>query len=358
MRIPFFRREVPPTARVNVDWRRGRTFVVEMSERPTGVWEVASVGELPLGADQEDLGAAVRDVLTRRGAELEGPYDERFEELLRIAGVRSWSEYVAGLRSVEISREGETFIVVARENRGAREGLAARGESAQRLEAPSPAALGEAVARALGRRPAEQLDAVAHQRDTGSPPIASHPFGRKAAWLALRGENPLAVGERLGLSEMRREAWTRGMSDLESSPAAVFVTPSMGGWVLVLLGESSADADFDLQVLSSEFGEAQRFASHRVVDYYRWERWKDGALVRRYAWIGDEGRVLHDEGEPAQAEAAAVAGLGSAVSEIASDAFEAIVLDVAREWSVDPMDPRAEHQEGSAGVVGYLRGSD
>ena len=136
---------------------------------------------------------------------------------------------------------------------------------------------------------------------------------------------------------------------------AIFLTPSIDGWVLAVLTASIADAkSLDLASLSREYGEAQKFGSHRVSDYYEWQRWVNGSPVRRYAWIGDEGELLYDDGEPADAEEGLVRreNLDSDCAELKFPDEDA-VLNVAGEWSLDPMEVGSRLARGSA-LLGYV----
>jgi hypothetical protein len=54
--------------------------------------------------------------------------------------------------------------------------------------------------------------------------------------------------------------------------------------------------------MGHRFGEVQKFATHRVVEYQEWQRWVDGSRMRRYCWIGESGEIRFDEGEPVSAE--------------------------------------------------------
>ncbi len=94
----------------------------------------------------------------------------------------------------------------------------------------------------------------------------------------------------------------------------------------------------DLAGLSRTFGEAQKFATHRVTEYHEWQRWVAGATTRRFAYSGVSGEVHFDEGSRGEAEE----GLLSQAS-IEADHWDAVeypdeevVMTIARAWSVDP----------------------
>jgi hypothetical protein len=186
-------------------------------------------------------------------------------------------------------------------------------------------------------------------------------FGPKSVWLAVASDQPGAVADALGLADRRAAGWSEALGLIQRHPPAeslpVFVSSPIRGWTLVVLPPSFAELDVvDLGDLSRKLGEVQKFATHRVVDSHRWERWVDGAALRRYWWVGESGEIRLDEGEPAAAE-----GRVARRSDLEGDwddldfADENTVLDVAGEWSLDP----SELPAGSGatdGLLGYVSG--
>jgi hypothetical protein len=141
-------------------------------------------------------------------------------------------------------------------------------------------------------------------------------------------------------------------------PFPVFVTPPVDGWTLVVLAPSLAEAALDLAGLSRRFGEAQKLATHRVVESHEWQRWVDGSPVRRYWWVGESGEIRLDDGEPATAE-------GSLAHADDLDGYwdelelpdEDTVLEVAAEWSVDPTTLDERFDLPAQGLLGLVRPS-
>lgn len=183
-------------------------------------------------------------------------------------------------------------------------------------------------------------------------------FGYKMQWLALRSADAEAVVSALGLESVRKIAWPSGVTavyedDPSARPAAVFVTPPVDGWVLAP-HSAAAEGAFDLAALSATFGEAHRYATHRVVELQEWERWIDGSPVRRYGWLGESGEVRFNEGEPLELEAGLIQ---DDVDDFDDIEFpdEEHVMEVAGLWSVNPqtLDDRPElPSEGWLGYVG------
>lgn len=344
----------PAERRTSVDLRRDCLFVVARVRTAAGIWYVGDwLDKMRADAPDEQLGSAVETAL-EHSVEVAGRKDDWLDALLKAAGVQSWSRYAKGLRSVSILRVGEAVTVTPKRNLGAREGFEEMVDAEERLASPATAELGAAVKRALAKIGAADAPAVS---GSGGDAVS---FGRKTAWLAVRNDDPEAVARALGLEDRRAEDWSRAIDEVEQgeSRASVFVTPAVDGWTLVVLSPLLADGDvFDLMTISRAFGEAQKFASHRVSDYYEWQRWMDGEPVRRYAWIGDEGEIPFDDGEPAAAETGLLRKADlNGDSDDKRLADEDVVLAVAREWSVDPM-TLGDRSVSRRGLIGYADAS-
>jgi len=183
-------------------------------------------------------------------------------------------------------------------------------------------------------------------------------FGVKSAWLAVRSEEPDEVARALGLDDVQPAPWSvvrEVQRHPPEMPFPVFVTPPVAGWTLVLLAPSLAEADFDLAALSRRFGEAQKLASHRVVESHEWQRWVDGSPARRYWWVGETGEIRLDDGEPAAAEGS-LAREGDLDGDWDELEFpdEGTVLDVAAEWSLDPTTLEGHLDLPPEGLLGYV----
>lgn len=176
------------------------------------------------------------------------------------------------------------------------------------------------------------------QRVAWPPPpeaaIADHPvnFGYKITWLAVKTHDVPKLAAALGLRDLAPCNWKTGIDRAYASN--VFFTPPLGEWTLAVgLSIPSADANDSearvvslLERLSAQFGEAQWFVSHRVVDYHGWARFVDGKAVRHYSYLGEKGKELHDTGAHLDFEPRDL-----------SNPNEAMVMRAASEWSIDPM---------------------
>ncbi len=100
-----------------------------------------------------------------------------------------------------------------------------------------------------------------------------------------------------------------------------------------------------LNKLSTEFGEAHFFGTHRVVEYHNWMKSVNGKTVRIYSYAGERMENIKVFGNPTEPETKL--NLFNSLSEEAkSDAYfdredlifadEELVMKIAEHWSVDP----------------------
>lgn len=81
------------------------------------------------------------------------------------------------------------------------------------------------------------------------------------------------------------------------------------------------------------FGEAQGYATHRVVEYHHWILAKEGQVVRCFAWLGERGELLCNTGAIADAERR-LPFANRPTDQWMPD--EEDVMTVASGWSFDP----------------------
>jgi hypothetical protein len=149
-------------------------------------------------------------------------------------------------------------------------------------------------------------------------PDAPKPFGFKVSWFAVPASDPASVLDALKFGEATPANWTSGVAaaywDGPSSDRWVFVSPAVGGWVLVVGSylpyptlETHHDIGKRFDVLFSRlmqrFDDVQFFGSHRVVDFVAWARAVKGKPTRIFAWSGSDGAVLANIGEQTPEEA-------------------------------------------------------
>ncbi|MBB6485688.1 hypothetical protein [Rhizobium lusitanum] len=116
------------------------------------------------------------------------------------------------------------------------------------------------------------------------------PFGYKTGWLAISTSDTTAVIGQLELTQVQAATWRRGLEETHVYPpngVPVFVCPPINGWTLIVTG-LNVDGDSKalrktLCDLSKRFGDAQYFASYRVVNAQVWQRARHGAMERAFS---------------------------------------------------------------------------
>ena len=142
---------------------------------------------------------------------------------------------------------------------------------------------------------------ISEAMDTPDTPI---PFGFKTSWLCIKGFTPEEVIEKLGLKDPVVSSWKYAFANINNG---CFVSPVLNykfvlvvGWGTDIITEDPARLD----EVGKMFHEVQYFASHRVVDYAVWVKYKNNRKIRAYGWVGDSGEVLTNFGEPTPEEQA------------------------------------------------------
>lgn len=132
-------------------------------------------------------------------------------------------------------------------------------------------------------------------------------FGYKIQWYAIRTADTAEVAEAFQLDQPQPANWQTGLT--AAFQGYYFISPPLAGWTLAVnafmpdLGAAGADNPLEtIKRLSSRFGEACYFGSHRVVDYYAWAKAVNGELIRAYSYVGESDEVLVDEGAPTAEE--------------------------------------------------------
>lgn len=161
---------------------------------------------------------------------------------------------------------------------------------------------------------------------TGQPaPDTPVSFGYKMVWFAVRTTDAHRVAAALGLRQPQPCNWKTGV-DRAYAGEDVFITPPVDGWTMALgfpLSGEEAEIAVRLEALSREFAEAQYFGTHRVSEYHGWARSVNGKIIRHYAYVGDQGETLRNEGPAGEIE-----------PELPD---EETVMQIAEAWSVNPI---------------------
>lgn len=176
-------------------------------------------------------------------------------------------------------------------------------------------------------------------------------FGYKIVWLAVKTDSKSELSKILGLKNSKPANWESGIENAYES--SVYITPQIGEWTLAVgmrlpLGDnikSIEKLEELLNKLSSEFGEAQFFGTHRVVGYHNWMKSVNGKIERIYSYLGESGENIKVYGQPTEPEKNLK--LFNSLSEEAKSndyleredldyADEEFVMKIAENWSVNP----------------------
>ncbi len=176
-------------------------------------------------------------------------------------------------------------------------------------------------------------------------------FGYKIVWIAVKTDNKSELSKILGLKNSKPSNWKSGIENAYEN--SVFITPQIGEWTLAVgmglpLGDSQESIEKlekMLNKLSSEFGEAQFFGTHRVVEYHNWMKSVNGKIERIYSYVGESMENIKVYGNPTEPEKGL--NLFNSLSEEAkSDEYfdredldfadEELVMKIAENWSINP----------------------
>ncbi|CAH1194893.1 hypothetical protein PAECIP111892_01911 [Paenibacillus auburnensis] len=202
-------------------------------------------------------------------------------------------------------------------------------------------------------------------------------FGYKCQWYAIRTADTASVAAFFNLNELQPANWQTGLAG--AYQGYYFVSPPVNGWTLAVnsfmpdLNASGEDNPLErVKRLSSRYGEAYYFATHRVVDYHAWAKAVDGELIRAYSYVGESDEVLVDEGEltaeeldnglifagydnyeedDANVEAGTIDEFSEEEYEELSVPGEDDVISMAELWTVSPFLEDEEYEPG-VGIAG------
>lgn len=180
-------------------------------------------------------------------------------------------------------------------------------------------------------------------------PEAPKPFGPKMAWLAIPGFKPSEVIALLRLGDVKSANWTMGLTQAYADNNQVFVSPSLGGWVLVIgktiwqKGEMNRSAEKTpwLNEIGRRFGNVCFFTTMKGLGNHGWVGIRDGRIARAYGYSGEVGELIWFEGEPTEEEEIINPAFVDEAQERYQPGFrpvipdEKMVLAMAAAWSVD-----------------------
>ena len=189
------------------------------------------------------------------------------------------------------------------------------------------------------------------------------PFGSNIAWLAVETQDTAAVAAVLALQSIREATWADGIAAAHRS--AVFVTPPLGKWTLVVGTALLPHEQMDVAVkplveeLSRHFPDAQYFCTQQGVELHGWARAESGRLLRGYGWLGQRSRMLWNEGTETEQERALRFRFTAGPSEPDRGAGpnapnEICVFRLASLWSIDPKALEEQSAGPAKGLLGDM----
>lgn len=200
---------------------------------------------------------------------------------------------------------------------------------------------------------------VAASRQTG--PFRPLFYQQPTRWLAVRSSDARSVERALGLNNTAQCSWEEGLA--RSGDRAVFITPSVIGWVLAIgPGLPDPDEDIDecyhfLVQLSRKVGEVHYFSFHPALQHHAWARLNGGRVERAYAWSDETlwnqgsrtraetelGLTCFDYGERQANTIGSVEAAGANVDKIPA---------LAARWSINPAGIDERILDHGGGIVG------
>lgn len=200
----------------------------------------------------------------------------------------------------------------------------------------------------------EQYMSKLYEKPNESEQILDTPvsFGYKCMWLAVKTSDKDKIIEINNYKTIGNCNWETGVK--KAYEGAIFITPSINQWTLVCgLGLTIDGGSLNeinqikqnLIKLSLEFGEAQYFCTHRVVEYHCWIKAVNGTIIRAYSFLGEKGETIINEGEPTEVEQKY--NLINTFSEESKEEGyfdrediyfpdETTVMEIAKSWSINP----------------------
>jgi len=178
-------------------------------------------------------------------------------------------------------------------------------------------------------------------------PDSPVPFGYKCAWYAVSSEDTIDVVKEAGLKKFKKSTWAFGIE--KAYEDKIFISPPVQGWTFIVgftlapKSEGSPEEEISplLTKLSSLYGTACFFATHRVVEYHTWAKAENGDVTRAFAYIGEIGEIVWDIGAATDAEI-----------DIRTGFTEDAVMQVADGWSVSPVSLHSGMAQPSLGYLG------
>jgi hypothetical protein len=186
-------------------------------------------------------------------------------------------------------------------------------------------------------------------------PTSPEPFGFKMGWISVKCESADEVARTLSLRSPRKATWKTGI-ECAYQLKEVFVAPPIQGWVSIV-GFASGDLERKDSVAAAKrrigmatphFQNVCSFWTHRIVEYHHWIQATEGRINRCFAYLGERGEVLCNEGKVTDAERHLNFG-NKPPDEWEPDQQD--VMIVAHGWSYDPSSLSARSAKPEFGII-------
>lgn len=189
----------------------------------------------------------------------------------------------------------------------------------------------------------------------GELPPPPEPFGFKMGWVCVKSQSVDDVVRALSLRSPRIASWKEGI-ECAYQWKEVFVAPPILGWVSIVgfasgdleRKDSVAAAKRRIATVTPHFPTVCSFWTHRVVEYHHWIQATNGKINRCFAYLGERGEVLCNEGKVTEAERQLSYG-DKPPDEWEPD--EQDVMIVARGWSYDPSTLSEKSAKPALGMI-------
>ncbi|MBP1989626.1 FeoB-associated Cys-rich membrane protein [Paenibacillus eucommiae] len=182
-------------------------------------------------------------------------------------------------------------------------------------------------------------------------------FGYKCQWLAIKTMDTQGVKNQFKLRNAESSNWESGIAG--AYKGYYFITPPVDGWTLII---NSTMPDLSVQKeplkiiteLSTIFGEAYYFGTHRIVEYHGWAKAIEGKVERAYGYVGESGETIVNIGEISHEEIENKLIFTELNVEEPVLPNEEDVLMIAKKWTIDPLMNERNYSTGT-GYIGTLK---
>ena len=330
---------------LSIEYRKGILFFFP---RGNSITQFSDVIQLPDSASDEAKAEAFMKAFDLAGKKMEwGIPMPEMEVFLASLKLKTWASYCKCVlhSSVYWNKKDKTFTFSSlKYDHG---GFSAEKGDPEVVisDEASPKEITQAIEQCLnscvGQGGKKKSDYEKESKSSEEPICYGVNFGYKTCWLAIKSQEPMKIAEKLGIVNPRSVDWQTGIDKAYQN--SVFITPPVGEWILVA---GTGVDDSELMSLSKEFGEAQSFGTHRGSGIHAWAKAVDGQIVRSFE-SSDNG--VAESGKPTPIERKLI---DFSDEDSVMSVNEETVMQVAAEWSINPMDLESLEGIAKSGLLG------